>query len=249
MIYSIWLVNQWKCAMLGKPKQHEFFQLGSTARLPRLPGRATRISFQDVPGFCVINSTNIGIDPKQGQQETKGKKLALACINMRKNCTHIDFLSQCTCKQRCKAVTYQRAVHSSLVAVAVRKLFKSLRYTNIVGWRNPHHFNNSISRSTNLNLHTAGGGFDWISFSAILEVPFQPLWEASFGATHSVSHSWNIPESLKQNENWLGPVLGHRCYCTLKQLVRVTKSHDDQSWCQILEISHTKPPRKSQLVS
>lgn len=140
------------------------------------------------------------------------------------------------------AKTYQRAVHSSLVAVAVRKLFKSLRYTNIGGWRNPHHFNNSISRSTNLNLHTAGGGFDWISFSAILEVPFQPLWEASFGATHSVSHSWNIPESLKQNENWLGPVLGHRCYCTLKQLVRVTKSHDDQSWCQILEISHTRPP-------
>ena len=84
MIYSIWLVNQWKCAMLGKPKQRDFFQLGSTARLPRLPGRATRISFQDVPGFCVINYTNIGIDPKQSQQETKGKRLALACINMKK---------------------------------------------------------------------------------------------------------------------------------------------------------------------
>ena len=104
MIYSIWLVNQWKCAMLGKPKQRDFFQLGSTARLPRLPGRATRISFQDVPGFCVINYTNIGIDPKQSQQETKGKRLALACINMKKNCMHIDFLSQCTCKQRCKDV-------------------------------------------------------------------------------------------------------------------------------------------------
>ena len=105
-------MNQWKCAMLGKPKQRDFFQLGSTAWLPRLPGRATRISFQDVPGFCVINYTNIGIDPKQGQQETKGKK---TCTGMHQHEKKTARTSTSCLSVHAKkdAKMYQRAVHSS----------------------------------------------------------------------------------------------------------------------------------------
>lgn len=109
--------------------------------------KAARAGYQNfVPGcsrLFVINYTNIGIDPKQGQQETKGKKLALACINMKKKLHAHQLLVSVymqTKMQRCTRELFTAVVHTSFVAVTVRKLFKSLRYTNIVGWRNPDHF-------------------------------------------------------------------------------------------------------------
>lgn len=105
--------------------------------------KAARAGYQNfVPGCSRFLCHQLYQHRHRPQTESARNKRKKTCTGMHQHekktaCTSTSCLSVHANKD---AKTYQRAVHSSLVAVAVRKLFKSLRYTNIVGWRNPDHF-------------------------------------------------------------------------------------------------------------